>query len=99
MSVPADVEPSRTRFTVTHRPADRRCNWTYLPANERAASTFVENLLPDSARMLTSGRTPTVICVLAFLPQVESNTVRIVGCAVYVQVPPTPVLTSASLTN
>src|SRR4029077_20557879 len=83
LSVAADVEPSRTRFSVTHRPAERRCNWTTLPATERAATTLVEKRLPDSAWMLTSGRTPTMTCVLAFLPHIESKTVRIVGCAVY----------------
>ena len=71
LSIAADIELSRTRFSVSHPVAVWRWSWTYLPANVRAATTFVEKRLPDRARMLTSGRTPTVTWLLTCFAQAD----------------------------
>ncbi len=57
--VAAEPRFSRTRFTVTQRPAAvRRWSFTRRPLNDRAATTRVEKRALPIRRNLTLGRTP-----------------------------------------
>src|SRR5579872_2378318 len=75
--------------TVTHWPsAERRCSFTEWPTNERAAMTCTEKRRPDSARIVTTGCTPTATVDDSAPFHIASYSVRILGCARYDHVPP-----------
>ena len=58
--VAAELRFSRTRLTVTQRPADvRRWSFTRRPLNDRAATTRVKKRALPIRLNLTLGRTPT----------------------------------------
>src|SRR5581483_5061254 len=75
--------PSRCkRFRVTHWPTDeRRWNCATRVANERAATTLVENRFPIRAWKVTSGLTPIVSEGLVAPLHRTAYTVWMVGLA------------------